>query len=90
MNGKNPENWRTQTLAEIYTSHGSIPNWQGIRADQYVYVYYSDDDYEFLHDLKKDPDQLVNYAKDEEYKSILEEMRVTLKETLEPLGRPFP
>lgn len=90
VNGKKPKNWRTQTLAEIYTRHGSIPNWQGIRAEQYVYVNYLDDNYEFLHDLKKDPDQLVNYAEDENYKSILEEMRITLKETLDSLDGSFP
>ncbi len=89
MQGNKTSNWRTETLDEISTKHRTIPSWSGIRAQRYVYVHYYDNNYEFLHDLEKDPDQLVNYAKDKDYKNILEEMRKNLKETLKPLGGPF-
>jgi arylsulfatase A-like enzyme len=89
VQGETPKNWRRETLGEIHTKHKSIPSWSGIRAERYVYVHYSDNDYEFLHDLEIDPDQVKNYAKDKKYKKILEEFRKKLKDTLKPLGGPF-
>ena len=76
--GKVPASWRQDTLAEFFSRHATIPNWEGIRGERYVYASYVDNKYEFLHDLKKDPDQLKNYAKDPEYKAILEKMRSRL------------
>jgi len=89
IDGDKPMDWRIETLAEFFSGHGSIPNWEGIRGDRYVYAYYYDEDYEFLHDLKSDPDQLINYANDPEYKQILEEMRNKSLKATRSLGERF-
>ena len=87
--GKKPSEWRTDTLGEFFSRHSTIPNWEGIRGERYVYAKYVDHNFEFLHDLKKDPDQLKNYAKDPEYKAILEKMRARLKEVTSSYGPPI-
>ena len=81
--------WRTDFMGEFYSRIKSIPNWEGIRGERYVYASYPEEGYEFLHDLKKDPDQLQNFAKNPEYKEVLEKMRSRFKEISEPLGKTF-
>jgi len=41
----------------------------------YKYARYTDYDYEELYDLKLDPDESINLAKDEKYKKTLESLR---------------
>ena len=89
IQGETPADWRQDTLAEFFSRHASIPNWEGIRGERYVYAKYVDKNYEFLHDLKKDPDQLKNFANDPEYKAILEKMRKRLNEVANSYGKPF-
>jgi arylsulfatase A-like enzyme len=81
--------WRTDFMGEFYSRIKSIPNWEGIRGERYVYASYPEEGYEFLHDLKKDPDQLQNFAKNPEYKEVLEKMRSRFKEISAPLGKTF-
>lgn len=60
---------------EFYCEHGStvktIPRWRGVRGKRYVYADYYDHNYEYLHDLENDPDELVNLATDSRYRSLL-------------------
>jgi arylsulfatase A-like enzyme len=51
--------------------------WEGVRGERYVYARYFDQvpAFEFLHDLKSDPDELQNLAPDPAYATVLKEMR---------------
>ncbi|MCH2205703.1 MAG: DUF4976 domain-containing protein, partial [Lentisphaerales bacterium] len=89
IEGANPTDWREDHLSEFFSAHSTIPNWEGIHGKRYVYARYVDDNYEFLHDLKKDPDQLTNYAQNPEYKQILEQMRQRCDEEIEAKGGVF-
>ena len=89
IEGQEASDWRTDFLGEFFSTHNTIPNWEGIRGERYVYAHYEENGYEFLHDLQKDPNQLVNFAKNPEYKEILKIMRQRLKETTAPLGKSF-
>ena len=55
----------------------SIPKWEGVRGERYVYAKYFGQEpaYEFLHDLKADPNQLINLASNPEYQQILNRMQ---------------
>ncbi len=71
-----------------------IPKWEGFRGRRYVYANYyeQESNSEFLHDLKKDPDQLLNLTTDPTQKKLLDEMRVKTRElssryALEPLRK---
>ncbi|VGO13611.1 Arylsulfatase [Pontiella desulfatans] len=89
VDGKMPNDWRTDFLGEFCGGNGSIPDWEGIHGERYVYARYFDNDHEFLHDLKKDPDQLKNLANHPEYKVILEQMRKRCDEEIELRGGAF-
>jgi uncharacterized sulfatase len=56
---------------------GGIPKYEGVRGERWVYARYFEQDppFEFLHDLEKDPDQLVNHATDSKFASQLATMR---------------
>ena len=58
-------------------NHRMIPKWEGVRGERYVYARYFEQKpaYEFLHDLKEDPDQFVNLADDPNFASVIAEMR---------------
>ena len=87
MRGDTPDNWRDHFFAEHLMDDDRIPKWEGIRGERYVYAHYFEDDYEFLHDLKKDPKQLQNLADDPAYQDVLEDMRQrtkTLRERYTP------
>jgi len=62
--------------------HGGIPKWEGFHGERFVYARYFEQQpvYEFLHDLEVDPDQLVNFARDNRYRKTLEKMREQCKE----------
>ena len=74
--GKVPRNWRTDFFCEhLMDVPGRIPKWEGVREQRWVYANYFQDDYEFLHDLEADPDQLTNLAVDPKFKAQLQKMR---------------
>ncbi|MFO7775194.1 MAG: sulfatase-like hydrolase/transferase [Candidatus Hydrogenedentota bacterium] len=75
MAGEEPEDWRTDFFCEHLFDHDQIPKWEGVRDERYVYARYFEHDYEFLHDLQEDPDQLENFADDPGYADVLEDMR---------------
>jgi arylsulfatase A-like enzyme len=71
-----PADWRTETFHEHFAVRNRIPAFEGLRNDQFKYVRYFDHgNYEFLHDLKNDPDELVNLANDPKHAETLKAMR---------------
>ena len=70
-------NWREDFFCEHLMDHKSIPKWEGVRGTRYVYARYFEQTpvFEFLHDLKIDPDELINLASNPEYEDILVQMR---------------
>lgn len=76
VKNKTVKDWRKDVFLEHLLEFGTrLPKWEGVRGERYVYARYIEHNYEFLHDLKKDPDQLQNFAKNPKYKSVLEQMR---------------
>ena len=75
--GAAPSDWREDFFCEHLMDHAKIPKWEGVRGKRYVYARYfeQEDGYEFLHDLQRDPDQLLNLAGDAKYAEVLEQMR---------------
>ena len=57
--------------------HKDIPRWEGVRNDRYTYANFVTEDgpYEFLHDRKTDPDQLINLVNDPKFTKVLEKLR---------------
>jgi arylsulfatase A-like enzyme len=70
-------NWREDFMIEHRLNNPKIPKYVGIRGERYVYANYYEQEpaYEYLHDLKNDPDQLVNFVKNADYEEILANMR---------------
>lgn len=89
--GKKPANWRKETFHEHFAVRQRIPSFEGLRNDRYKYVRYFDHgNYEFLHDLKADPDELENLAGNPEYANVLSAMRKRTDQRVEELGGPLP
>ena len=87
--GKNKD-WRTESFHEFFSGRTMIPAYEGIRNADYKYVRYFDyDNYEFLHNLKSDPDELVNLADNPEFKEVLQEMRLRADQKVKELGGQF-
>jgi arylsulfatase A-like enzyme len=77
LNGNDPAEWRTDFFAEHRMKHPKLPTWEGVRDSRYVYARYDGQSppYEFLHDLKTDPDELRNLVADPTYRGILQRLR---------------
>ncbi len=87
---KKPDCWREQSFHEHFAVRNRIPAFEGIRKGQFKYVRYFDHgNYEFLHDLKNDPDELVNLADNPDYAEVLQEMRSRTKKRVDELGGPL-
>lgn len=85
-----PKDWRTETFHEHFAVRHRIPAFEGIRTERFKYVRYIDNDNrEFLHDLKNDPDELVNLAEDPEYGPTLKAMRERATKRINELGGPL-
>ncbi len=85
-----PNDWRTETFHEHFAVRNRIPAFEGIRNAQYKFARYFDHgNYEFLHDLKGDPDELVNLASDPAHAPILNEMRERTTKRVVELGGPI-
>src|SRR5690606_26501133 len=69
MRGKKIKDWRTDFFCEHLMNHPDLPKWEGVRDQRWVYARYFEQKpvFEFLHDLKTDPDQLKNLAGDPKY-----------------------
>ena len=90
MHGQAPSFWRTDMYNEHHFNHPRIPKWRGVRGERYTYARYYEQDpvYEFLHDLKKDPDQTINLANDSEHAAVLKRMRARTDEFVSLYTRP--
>ncbi|MDE0769841.1 MAG: sulfatase [Opitutaceae bacterium] len=86
VKGKKARNWRDDFFCEHLMERADIPKYEGVRGERYVYARYFEHDYEFLHDLKADPDQLVNYANNPEYQRVLAKMRARCDELRDEYG----
>ncbi len=85
-----PKDWRTESFHEHFAVRNRIPAFEGVRNEQFKYARYIDEDnYEFLHDLKNDPDELVNLANDPEHAKTLQAMRERTSRVVEELGGPL-
>ena len=77
LQGKSAPDWREAFFCEHLMQNEIIPKWEGVRGQRYVYARYFEQKpvFEFLHDLKTDPDQLVNLASNPDHEDILAQMR---------------
>lgn len=75
VNGRAVGDWRNDFFCEHLMNNASIPKWEGVRGSRYKYARYFEAKVEFLHDLKKDPDELQNLVANPEYKEVLAQMR---------------
>jgi arylsulfatase A-like enzyme len=74
--------WRPDFLVEHLGPTG-IPTYCAVRTSRYIYVYYSTRERE-LYDLRRDPYELQNRARDRRYASILAALRIRLRELCQP------
>ena len=88
MSGEKPKDWRRDTFCEHLMENATIPKWEGVRSRRYVYARYFQQkpQYEYLHDLTEDPDQLKNLADDPEYAKVLKRMRKRCDELRDEYG----
>jgi choline-sulfatase len=84
-----PKDWRTESFHEHFAVRERIPAFEGIRNERFKYDRYFDNDQEFLHDLTKDPDELINLASDPEYAEVLKSMRERTTAQVAKLGGPL-
>lgn len=96
ISGGVPSDWRQETFHEHFAVRNRIPAYEAVRDAGFKYARYVDHDFEFLHDLKNDPDELVNLVDDPKFAKTLESMRKRLDAQVErhggkldPPARPF-
>ncbi len=85
LKGKKPR-WRTEFFYEHMFEHKTIPRTEALRTQRYKYARYIDHDYEELYDLKNDPDETINLAKDEKYGKTLKSLRKRCDELAKKRG----
>jgi choline-sulfatase len=90
VEGGEPGEWRAETFHEHFAVRNRIPAFEGIRTARYKYARYFDHDFEFLHDLEEDPDELKNLAADPAHADTLAEMRGRTAELVARYGGPLP
>lgn len=88
--GEKPADWRTETFHEHYAVRNRIPAWEGLRTERFKYARCFDHDYEFLHDLEKDPDERVNLATDPAHAETLSTLRQRTADYVAQYGGPLP
>ena len=89
--GQRPTEWRDAFFCEHLDLSPTLV-WEGVRGSRYVYARYVHQQpvFEFLHDLRDDPDELVNLAQDRDSASILSEMRAQCDALRSNLGPEIP
>lgn len=89
VNGEMPANWRTDMFHE-HVGLRPLISWEGVRNKRYKYArYFDQNNYEFLYDLSRDPDELVNLADDSDYKGILANLRQRTDDLVAGYGGPL-
>jgi len=90
VTGQTPANWRKESFHEHFAVRGRIPAFEGLRNARFKYVRYVDNkNHEFLHDLKADPDELINLASDPAHAETLQAMRDRTTARVKELGGPL-
>jgi arylsulfatase A-like enzyme len=90
VSGADRVKWREYTFHEHFAVRHRIPAFEGMRGERFKYVRYVDEkNYEFLHDLKNDPDELINLASNPKYTKTLKEMRVLTDQRVKEWGGPL-
>ena len=86
--GEQLEEWRNDFLCEHLFDNASIPKWEGVRGERYVYARYFENmpEGEFLHDLQQDPRQLKNLVADPAHADVLTRMRQRCNELRDCYG----
>ncbi len=85
-----PDDWREESFHEHFAVRNRIAAFEGVRNARFKYVRYFDhDNYEFLHDLDNDPDELVNLASDPAHAQTLASMRARTDTRVAELGGPL-
>lgn len=90
ISGAVPADWRTETFHEHFAVRNRIPPYEGVRTERFKYARYFDHAYEFLHDLKDDPDELKNLASDPAHAETLAKLRKRTDELVAHYGGPLP
>ena len=87
LKGETPQ-WRTDFFCEHLMDHSSIPKYEGVRDQRYVYARYFEHlpEGEFLHDLKSDPLQKKNLVNAPTRSNLLERMRKRCDELRDNYG----
>ena len=94
LRGDQVSDWRKDFLCEFLAVPGTIPRWEGVRGSRATYARYFVDGpenppYEFLFDLKNDPDQLTNLAANEAPHPLLKRMRNRCDQLVASAGPPM-
>ncbi len=81
---------RDTVLIEHLWEFDPIPPSEGVRTAEWKYFrYVNDKQWEELYNLKKDPNELVNLAKDKKYQKVLKELRAKNDELGKKYADPF-
>lgn len=80
--------WRNEFFCEHLMHHPDIPKWEGVRGSRWVYARYFEQkpEFEFLHDLTNDPQQLKNLATDPDYADELKAARAQMEKLRDEWG----
>ncbi len=90
IDGRKAADWRSETFHEHFAVRSRIPAFEGLRNEDFKYVRYFDHgNHEFLHDLRNDPDELVNLADSPEHAEVLRAMRDRTTARVAALGGPL-
>ncbi|OYP36113.1 sulfatase-like hydrolase/transferase [Rhodopirellula sp. MGV] len=90
VSSETPSNWRSESFHEHFAVRNRIAAFEGLRNNEFKYVRYLDEgNYEFLHDLQNDPDELINVASDPKYAETLRSMRERTDAKVAELGGPL-
>lgn len=90
VSSETPADWRKESFHEHFAVRQRIPAFEGIRNEHYKYVRYIDHDgFEFLHDLKNDPNERVNLAQHPDHAETLQAMRQRTSQRVQQLGGPL-
>jgi len=88
--GQKVTEWRKYTFHEHFAVRHRIPAFEGMRGERFKYVRYVDEkNYEFLHDLQKDPDELTNLAGNPQFQKKVKELRSLTDRKVAELGGPL-